>query len=159
MKKIISILLALLMLFTVCLPVFAEEEEVFSDEVIEYYKNLGLQGTKLNVYNWGEYIDDEELDVISQFERLTGCEVNYTTFESNENMYSKLSGGGVSYDIIIPSDYMIEKRVKEGMLEKLDYGNIPNYEKYFDFVKWFNEADGGNYDVTPYSRVKYNKGD
>ena len=159
MKKIISILLAVLMLFTVCLPVFAEEEEVFSDEVIEYYKNLGLQGTKLNVYNWGEYIDDEELDVISQFERLTGCEVNYTTFESNENMYSKLSGGGVSYDIIIPSDYMIEKLVKEGMLEKLDYGNIPNYEKYFDKEDYgyFVEYEVGGSTIEDYA-VIYNIG-
>ncbi|HAQ63851.1 MAG TPA: spermidine/putrescine ABC transporter substrate-binding protein [Ruminococcaceae bacterium] len=159
MKKIISILLAVLMLFTVCLPVFAEEEEVFSDEVIEYYKNLGLQGTKLNVYNWGEYIDDEELDVISQFERLTGCEVNYTTFESNENMYSKLSGGGVSYDIIIPSDYMIEKLVKEDMLETLDYGNIPNYEKYFDKEDYgyFVEYEVGGSTIEDYA-VIYNIG-
>ena len=133
MKKLFIILLAILMLFTLCLPAFAEDEdEIFSEETIEYYKNLGLQGTKLNVYNWGEYIDDEEIDVVSEFERLTGCEVNYTTFESNENMYSKLSGGGVSYDIIIPSDYMIEKLMDDGMLLKLDYANIPNYEKYFD---------------------------
>ena len=62
--------------------------------------------------------------------RLTGAKVNYTNFESNENMYSKLSGGGVSYDVIIPSDYMIQRLLEEDMLLPLDYGNIPNYDKY-----------------------------
>lgn len=142
MKKIVCILLALVLVIAVFATGCAEneteeteeeaEEEIFSAETLEYYAGLGLEGTTLNVYNWGEYIDDEDLDVIAQFERLTGCEVNYTTFESNENMYSKLSGGGVSYDVIIPSDYMIERLMKEGMLAELDYGNIPNYEKYFD---------------------------
>ncbi len=161
MKKIISILLVLLMLVGIMLPVFAEgdEEEIFSEETIEYYQSLGLEGTKLNVYNWGEYIDDEDLDVVSQFERLTGCEVNYTTFESNENMFSKLSGGGVSYDVIIPSDYMIEKLAKEGMLETLDYGNIPNYEKYFDKEDYgyFVEYEVGDRTIEDYA-VIYNIG-
>lgn len=88
MKKVFAVLFALLiMLCAVCLPVYAEDDEVFSEETLEYYQNLGLQGTVLNVYNWGEYIDDESMDVVSEFERLTGCKVNYTTFESNENMY------------------------------------------------------------------------
>ncbi|MBE6836101.1 MAG: spermidine/putrescine ABC transporter substrate-binding protein [Ruminococcaceae bacterium] len=131
MKKLFSVFLSLFLMAAMCLPAFCEDE-VFSDETVAYYKSLGLEGTTLNVYNWGEYIDDEDLDVVSQFERLTGCNINYTTFESNENMYSKLSGGGVSYDIVIPSDYMVEKLMNDGMLEKLDFGNIPNYEKYFD---------------------------
>ncbi|MCH5190607.1 MAG: spermidine/putrescine ABC transporter substrate-binding protein [Oscillospiraceae bacterium] len=132
MRKLFSLFIALLILLSLCIiPTYAEDE-LFSDEVVEYYANLGLQGTVLNVYNWGEYIDDEEIDVVSAFERLTGCDVNYTTFESNENMYSKLSGGGVSYDVIIPSDYMMERLMEEDRLEKLDYSNIPNYEKYFD---------------------------
>ena len=87
MKKLLSLAIALIVVLSVfVLPVYAEDE-LFSKETIEYYKNLGLQGTVLNVYNWGEYIDDEEIDVVSEFERLTGCDVNYTTFESNENMY------------------------------------------------------------------------
>lgn len=136
MKKFFSILIALIIILsTFAVPVYAEEE-IFSKETIEYYKSLGLQGTVLNVYNWGEYIDDEEVDVISQFERLTGCDVNYTTFESNENMYSKLSGGGVSYDIVIPSDYMVERLISEDMLLPLDYNNIPNFEKYFASEKY-----------------------
>lgn len=133
MKKLASFFLTAVVILSVCVfPVSAQEDEIFSDEVVKYYASLGLKGTTINVYNWGEYIDDEEVDVISQFERLTGCKVNYTTFESNENMYSKLSGGGVSYDVVVPSDYTVEKLMEEGMLEKIDFNNIPNYAKYFD---------------------------
>ena len=143
MKKLLSLLISFLVLISAfILPVFAEDE-IFSQETIDYYKNLGLQGTVLNVYNWGEYIDDEEVDVVSEFERLTGCDVNYTTFESNENMYSKLSGGGVSYDIIIPSDYMVERLVSEDMLLPLDYNNIPNFDKYFDNEKYGHLIENG----------------
>ena len=66
------------------------------------------------------------MDVVSEFEKLTGAKVNYTNFESNENMYSKLIGGGVSYDVIVPSDYMIERLIDEDMLLELDFDNIPN---------------------------------
>lgn len=156
MKKFFSLWIAVIILLSVfCVPVYAEDEdEIFSQETIEYYENLGLQGTVLNVYNWGEYIDDEEVDVISQFERLTGCDVNYTTFESNENMYSKLSGGGVSYDIVIPSDYMVERLMAEGMLLPLDYNNIPNYNKYFDSEKYGHLVENG---ISDYA-VIYNVG-
>lgn len=133
MKKRISLFLSVLLLvWLFALPAVAEEEALFSKETVQYYQSLGLQETTLNVYNWGEYIDDENVDVVAEFERLTGCKVNYTTFESNENMYAKLSGGGVSYDVIIPSDYMIERLVSEERLEKLNYENIPNYAEYFD---------------------------
>lgn len=110
------------------------DDEVFTQEQIDYYKNLGLQGTTVNVYNWGEYISDGgegSMDVVSEFERLTGATVNYTNFESNENMYSKLVGGGVSYDVIVPSDYMIDRLIDEDLLLPLDYNNIPNM-KYID---------------------------
>ena len=154
MKKFFSLMLCIIIaLSAFALPVYAEDE-IFPDETVEYYKNLGLQGTILNVYNWGEYIDDEELDVVSEFERLTGCDVNYTTFESNENMYSKLSGGGVSYDIIIPSDYMVERLLSEDMLLPLDYSNIPNYEKYFDNEKYGYLVENG---ISDYA-VIYNIG-
>ena len=143
MKKLLSLTISFLVLISAfVIPTFAEDE-IFSADTIEYYKNLGLQGTVLNVYNWGEYIDDEEVDVISEFERLTGCDVNYTTFESNENMYSKLSGGGVSYDIIIPSDYMVERLMLEDMLLPLDYNNIPNFDKYFDNEKYGDLIENG----------------
>lgn len=143
MKKLLSLMITFLVLISAfVIPTFAEDE-IFSAATIEYYKNLGLQGTVLNVYNWGEYIDDEEVDVVSEFERLTGCDVNYTTFESNENMYSKLSGGGVSYDIIIPSDYMVERLISEDMLLPLDYKNIPNFDKYFDNEKYGHLIENG----------------
>ncbi len=131
MKKLVSIFAALILVFTVFpLTAFAEDK-YFSQEQIDYYKNLGLQGTTVNVYNWGEYISDGEegsMDVVSEFERLTGAKVNYTNYESNENMYSKLAGGGVSYDVIAPSDYMIERLIEEDMLLPLDFDNIPNIE-------------------------------
>ncbi len=85
----------------------------------------------LNVYNWGEYIangDDGCMDVIAEFEKRTGIEVNYTEFASNEEMYAKISSGAADYDVIIPSDYMIEKMISEGMLEKINFDNVPNFE-------------------------------
>ncbi|MBO5066176.1 MAG: spermidine/putrescine ABC transporter substrate-binding protein [Clostridia bacterium] len=96
-----------------------------------------LKGTTLNVYNWGEYISDGQegtLDVNKAFEEKYGIQVNYTNYESNENMYNKLKSGGANYDIVIPSDYMIAKLIEENMLAELDFSNIPNYkyivEKY-----------------------------
>lgn len=136
-KKIISAVLSLAVVFAFCagfgVNAFAAEDDYFSAEQKEYYKNLGLQGTTVNVYNWGEYISDGSdgsMDVVAEFEKLTGARVNYTNFESNENMYSKLTGGGVSYDVIVPSDYMIERLIDENMLLELDYSNIPNFDKY-----------------------------
>ena len=83
----------------------------------------------LNVYNWGQYISDgseDSLDVNAAFEEWyektygVKVEVNYSTFASNEDMYAKLKSDAVSYDVIIPSDYMIEQLISEDMLEKLD---------------------------------------
>ncbi|MDR2421451.1 MAG: spermidine/putrescine ABC transporter substrate-binding protein [Oscillospiraceae bacterium] len=80
---------------------------------------------EVNVYNWGEYIDES---IFVDFEVETGITVNYTTFQTNEEMYAAMKLGGASYDLIIPSDYMVERMIDEGMLEKLDFGNIPNTE-------------------------------
>lgn len=88
--------------------------------------NGGESKGVVNVYNWGEYID---LSLIEQFEQETGIKVNYKTYESNEQMYSVLRQGGVSYDVVIPSDYMISRMIDEDMLEPLDFGNIPNFDK------------------------------
>ncbi|MGI6065899.1 MAG: ABC transporter substrate-binding protein [Bacillota bacterium] len=82
----------------------------------------------LNVYNWGDYIDES---VLAEFEQETGIKVNYDTFTTNEDMFIKVKSGGSNYDVVIPSDYMIEKMIKEDMLEKIDLNNIPNY-KYID---------------------------
>ena len=112
MKKCLtSLLLALVLTFALALPAFAAREEI-------------------TVYNWGQYISDgtdDSLDVIAAFEEETGIHVNYITFDSNESMYTKLKTGGASYDVIIPSDYMIAKLIEEDMLEPLDFANIPNY--------------------------------
>ncbi len=92
------------------------------------------QGVTINVYNWGEYIangTDGSLDINAEFTRRTGIRVNYTTFDSNESLYSKLVGGGADYDIIIPSDYMVSRLIHENMLAELDFSNIPNYQ-YID---------------------------
>ncbi len=92
------------------------------------------QGVTINVYNWGEYIangTDGSLDINAEFTRRTGIRVNYTTFDSNEALYSKLVGGGADYDIIIPSDYMVSRLIHENMLAELDFSNIPNYQ-YID---------------------------
>lgn len=89
------------------------------------------QNVTLNVYNWGEYISngsDDSVDVVAAFEELTGIHVNYTTFDSNESMYAKLKSGAASYDVVIPSDYMVAKMIEEDMLLPLDYSNIPNFE-------------------------------
>ena len=95
-------------------------------------------GTELNVFNWGEYISDGSdgsLDVNKEFEKLTGIKVNYQEFDSNEAMYGKLSSEAVSYDIIIPSDYMIDRLVSEGKLAELDFSMIDNYEYIADEYK------------------------
>ena len=93
--------------------------------------------TTLYVYNWGEYISDGSegtLDVNKEFENWyyetygERVKVSYSTYSSNEDMYAKLSGGAVSYDVIVPSDYMIERLISEDMLAPLNYDNIPNIE-------------------------------
>ena len=114
MKRIIPVLLCLVLLFS-ALPVqaFAAPEKV-----------------TINVYNWGQYISDGTdgyIDVNKAFTEATGIEVNYMTFDSNETMYTKLKTGGSTYDVIIPSDYMVARLIAEDMLEELDYSNIPNY--------------------------------
>lgn len=86
----------------------------------------------VNVYNWGEYIDE---GLLEQFTQETGIKVNYKTYESNEQMYSVLKQGGVSYDVVIPSDYMISRMIDEDMLEPLDFSNIPNYSLIDDTLK------------------------
>ena len=93
------------------------------------YTRFKDAGITLNVYNWGEYISngtDGSMDVVKEFENLTGIRVNYTTYDTNESLYAKLKSGGGNYDVIIPSDYMIGKMAAEGMLEELDPANIPN---------------------------------
>ena len=115
-----------------------EESEVqtLTIEDDEYYSRFRDAGISINVYNWGEYIsdgsDEGTLAVNSEFTKLTGIKVNYTNYATNEELYAKLKGGGASYDIIIPSDYMISRMIKENMIQKLDFENIPNFKYISD---------------------------
>lgn len=79
----------------------------------------------LNVFNYGDYINE---DLIKKFENETGIKVIYDTYESNEIMYQKVKNSPGTYDLIFPSDYMVERMLKEDMLEKIDFNNIPNYK-------------------------------
>ena len=129
MKKLLSFTFVAILLLTLLVPcASAEAEKDYSH----------LEGTTLNVYNWGEYISDgsdDTLDVNAEFEKRYGITVIYSNYESNENMYNKLSSGGANYDVIIPSDYMIARLVEEDMLEELDFSNIPNYKYILDKYK------------------------
>lgn len=85
----------------------------------------GEEKKVVNVYNWGEYIDK---DILAEFEEQTGITVKYDTFVTNEDMYVKLKKGGSSFDLLVPSDYMIEKLIKEDLLAEVDFSKIPNFE-------------------------------
>ena len=100
----------------------------------------------VNVYNWGEYIDES---IFKEFEAQTGIKVVYQTYESNEALYAKIKGGGANYDVIIPSDYMVSRMISEGMLEKLNYENIPNISK-IDETYLNREYDPANEYTVPY---------
>lgn len=128
MKKVCCALFCAVLIFACASPAFAVQQKDYSH----------LKGTEINVYNWGEYISDgsdDSLDVNALFEKETGIKVNYTTFDSNENMYNKLKSGGANYDIVIPSDYMIARLIEEGLLQKIDFSNIPNYSNIMDKYK------------------------
>ena len=81
---------------------------------------------ELYVYNWGEYIDES---VIQDFEAETGIHVVYDLFETNEEMYPVIEAGGVAYDVVCPSDYMIQKMVENDLLAEIDFDNIPNIDQ------------------------------
>ncbi len=119
MKRVFALLLALLLL----------APGMRARAASEYDPDVTI-----NVYSWGEYIangTDGSMDVNAEFTARTGIKVNYTTFDSNESLYSKLVGGGADYDVIVPSDYMVSKLINEDMLLPLDFENIPNYQ-YID---------------------------
>ena len=121
MKKLTALLLCVILLSAVLLSGCGGKSETLT----------------LNVYNWGEYISDgseDSFDTVREFEKWYEAtykqkiHVNYDTYASNEDMYNKLSSGAVSYDVIVPSDYMIARMAGEGMLLPLNFENIPNYQ-------------------------------
>ena len=99
----------------------------------------GSGSNELYVYNWGEYIDE---DVIDQFEEETGIKVIYDMFETNEEMYPVIEAGGVNYDVVCPSDYMIQKMRENDLLAEIDFDNVPNLDQidptYLEMSKSFD---------------------
>ena len=150
-KRLLSLSLAALL----CIPAFAG---CFTTKAA-----AADTGVTINVYNWGQYISDGTdgyLDVNAAFTEATGIEVNYMTFDTNESLYTKLKTGGSSYDIIVPSDYMAGRLIDEGLVQPLDFSNIPNYQYINEAYK--NTAyDPGNEYSVPYTwgtvGVIYNK--
>ena len=143
-KAVTGIFLSVLLVFTLFLSLGSTE--VFAE-------NKADSKVTINVYNWGEYIangTDGYMDINAEFTKATGIEVNYTTFDSNESLYSKLAGGGADYDIIIPSDYMISRLIDEGMLAELDFDNIPNFEYVDENFRDSGYDPGSKYSV-PYT--------
>ncbi len=111
----------------------------------------------INVFNWGEYIEPE---LLTDFEEETGIHINYTTVATCEEMYAKMKNGGVLYDIVVPSDYMISRMIEEDMLETIDFRNVPNFE-YVDEQFRNPEYDPENAYSVPYQwgsiGIVYNK--
>lgn len=129
------------------------EEPTVSVENPEYYQKFKDAGISINVYNWGEYISDGEdgtLNINDEFTKLTGIKVNYSTYATNEEMYAKLKAGAATYDVVIPSDYMISRMIDENMLEPLNKENIPNYKYIMDNFTAPEYDDGAKYSV-PYT--------
>ena len=113
----------------------------------------------VNVYNAGEYIDPE---VPKLFEKETGIKVVYDTFETNEEMYPVIEAGGVVYDAVCPSDYMIEKMLQNHLLQEVDFSKVPNIKEIgADYMKMCEQFDPGNRYVVPYTTgtvgILYNK--
>lgn len=148
-KKYLSLLLSAVLItgiFSGCsgdgadVSEIGEEEEseaqTLSVEDMDYYTRFKDDNISINVYNWGEYIstgaEEGTLNVNAEFTKLTGIKVNYTNYATNEELYAKLKGGGATYDVIIPSDYMISKMIKENMVQKLNFDNIPNFSYIMD---------------------------
>ena len=119
MKKVVAVLLTVMLLLTGC------GGNPSADAIEKYGSDI------LKVYNVGEYIGE---DVISNFEKEFGVKVIYEVFDSNEMMYTKLQAGD-SYDILVPSDYMIERLIKENALQELDLELIPNISNLAEQVR------------------------
>lgn len=117
------------------------------------FTTYGRYSTKhsneLFVYNWGEYIDDS---VIEEFEAETGIKVTYDLFETNEEMYPVIEAGAVNYDVVCPSDYMIQKMAENGLLAEIDFDNIPNLANIDPkFIEMSREFDPENLYSVPYT--------
>ncbi len=126
-----------------------------------FYSRKGDTGYKeqVIVYNWGEYLDPVVLDM---FEEETGIDVIYEEFETNEIMYPKVQSGAIAYDVVCPSDYMIQRMLQEDLLAELNFENIPNLKYIGDtYLKQSQSFDPENKYSVPYCwgtvGILYNK--
>ena len=150
-RAVVSAALCAALSLACTLPAYAAEGEMLEvNEDISVsadydWTRFANDHLTLNVYNWGLYISDgsdDSVNVVSAFEDLTGIKVNYTTFDSNESLYAKMKSGGASYDVIVPSDYMVGKMIAENMLAELDYDNIPNMANIGEnYLGWSYDPD------------------
>lgn len=104
----------------------------------------GSSTTSITVFNWFDYIDE---DVIKAFEEETGIKVNYTNFTTNEEMFAKLEKGAGAYDVLFPSDYIIERMIKQDMLAELDLSVMPNTANLIEWCKTPDYDPEGKYSV------------
>ena len=115
-----------------------------------FYKtrNKFSSGDQVIVYNWGEYIDPAIIDL---FEEETGIDVIYEEYETNEIMYPKIQSGAIAYDVVFPSDYMVQRMIENDLLAEINYDNIPNI-KYIDpvYIKQSRQFDPENKYSIPY---------
>lgn len=113
---------------------------VFLVVLFGYYTTKTTSTGSLKVYNWGEYMDPQVLEL---FEKETGISVTYDEYETNESMYPIIAKGAADYDLICPSDYMIQKMSDEGLLEPINWSRIPNAknidDQYFEFARGYDE--------------------
>lgn len=127
---------------------------------IFYSSKEDLSGTnQVIVYNWGEYLDPE---VITLFEKETGINVVYEEFETNEIMYPKVQSGAIAYDVVCPSDYMIQRMIENDLLAELNFDNIPNVKNIGqEYFKQSRQFDSENKYSVPYCwgtvGILYNK--
>ncbi|MBM7617990.1 spermidine/putrescine transport system substrate-binding protein [Weissella uvarum] len=121
MKLTLSILCAVLLLFG-----FKTWCEHLEKQSVAAKPTAGKQ-KKLTIYNWGDYIDPS---IIKSFQKDTGYQVDYETFDSNEAMYTKIKQGGTHYDLAVPSDYMVQKMRQEHLLKPLDHQKLTGFKNY-----------------------------
>ena len=118
-----------------------------------------MNSEKVVVYNWGEYLDPE---VLTLFEQETGIDVVYEEFETNEILYPKISSGAIAYDVICPSDYMIQRMIENNLLAEINFDNIPNVKNIGkDYMEQSRQFDPENKYSVPYCwgtvGILYNK--
>ncbi len=136
MKKSKLIHIVLIVCCTLCLVACNGSEE----------SQQASKEKEITVFNWGDYID---MDVIKQFEEETGYAVNYRVFSTNEEMYPKLVTGAEKYDVIIPSDYMIQRLIEEDLLAEIDFNNVSNYKNIDEILHNLDYDKENKYSV-PY---------